>query len=59
MTDNGPSPEYLFIYPWTVTAAVLADTRTSIVQVGFLSSSPAQGLTSSVDVVYFPAMIEY
>ena len=29
MTDNGPSPEYLFIYPWTVTAAVVAVTHLS------------------------------
>lgn len=44
MTDNGPSTEYLFIYPWTVTAAVSADTHLCILR-RLVFSSPAKDLT--------------
>lgn len=57
MTDNGPSTEYLFIYPWTVTAAVPADTHLCTLR-WLVLSSPAKDLTAFVYMIFSPAVIE-
>lgn len=44
MTDNGPAPEYLFIYPRTLKAAVLTDT---IYSLSWLPLPAAEDLTTS------------
>lgn len=53
MTDNGPAPEYLFIYPWTVKAAVLTDTLYSSELASFTSSPAEEDLTTSALVYIY------